>query len=312
MKPKLILHIGTHRTGTTSLQRFLSQNRSKLKANDVYYPSSDTGFTPLAKWVTDPDRYGEELSDLKYHQINYPLSIVSDASLCLLETPELVAEHFHEFDIAVLVYLRDPVRFLVSSWQNDVHYGQNIVDMASYLKSKPFSYLKLLQSWSEAFPNLHVRLYDRAAMPKSDVINDFMQVTELDKISGLSRLTNDARTSISGNLLYFKLLYNGLRLPERTTEEMTTTLTLASRLKTDFRIVPDVPKWLSKVTHANYGPELASIRERWQLSIPMSSKVFGMKVPVVEHLGRDFKLLTTAARDNRFPLLDLADHLDFE
>ncbi len=35
---KIILHIGTHKTGTTAIQRALSQNRSKLLAHGVWYP----------------------------------------------------------------------------------------------------------------------------------------------------------------------------------------------------------------------------------------------------------------------------------
>jgi hypothetical protein len=35
---KLILHIGTHKTGTTSLQAWLANNREALAANGVSYP----------------------------------------------------------------------------------------------------------------------------------------------------------------------------------------------------------------------------------------------------------------------------------
>ena len=41
--PKLILHIGTHKTGTTSVQRFLAANREQLRAQGLYYPSTDVG-----------------------------------------------------------------------------------------------------------------------------------------------------------------------------------------------------------------------------------------------------------------------------
>ncbi len=38
---RLILHIGTHKTGTTSLQRGLARNRRKLQKNGIWYPNYD-------------------------------------------------------------------------------------------------------------------------------------------------------------------------------------------------------------------------------------------------------------------------------
>lgn len=38
---KLILHIGTHKTATTSLQHFFALNRSKLAAQGFFYPEND-------------------------------------------------------------------------------------------------------------------------------------------------------------------------------------------------------------------------------------------------------------------------------
>lgn len=40
MKKRLIIHIGMHKTGSSSIQRFLSRNRYLLRAWGVYYPTS--------------------------------------------------------------------------------------------------------------------------------------------------------------------------------------------------------------------------------------------------------------------------------
>ena len=40
MIDECILHIGTEKTGTTSIQKFLATNRTLLKANGVLYPLS--------------------------------------------------------------------------------------------------------------------------------------------------------------------------------------------------------------------------------------------------------------------------------
>lgn len=44
--PRLLLHIGTHKTGTTSIQRFCSANRSALRKLGLWYPSASIGEFP--------------------------------------------------------------------------------------------------------------------------------------------------------------------------------------------------------------------------------------------------------------------------
>jgi hypothetical protein len=38
MQPEIILHIGTHKTGTTSIQRYLGRHRDELKELGIWYP----------------------------------------------------------------------------------------------------------------------------------------------------------------------------------------------------------------------------------------------------------------------------------
>lgn len=41
--PRLLLHIGTHKTGTTSIQRFCGANRDALRERGIWYPPADLG-----------------------------------------------------------------------------------------------------------------------------------------------------------------------------------------------------------------------------------------------------------------------------
>lgn len=38
---KLFIHAGTHKTGTTSIQRFLRDNRTNLEKHHIIYPIFD-------------------------------------------------------------------------------------------------------------------------------------------------------------------------------------------------------------------------------------------------------------------------------
>ena len=40
MNAKVVLHIGRHKTGTTSIQKFLHANSDELKSYGLYYPKN--------------------------------------------------------------------------------------------------------------------------------------------------------------------------------------------------------------------------------------------------------------------------------
>lgn len=44
--PELLLHIGTHKTGTTSIQRFCGANRDALRKRGIWYPPASVGPFP--------------------------------------------------------------------------------------------------------------------------------------------------------------------------------------------------------------------------------------------------------------------------
>ncbi len=44
----LVIHAGIHRTGTTSLQRFLAENRAALAGRGVGYPGEENNHQALA------------------------------------------------------------------------------------------------------------------------------------------------------------------------------------------------------------------------------------------------------------------------
>lgn len=65
MFEKVIIHVGLHKTGTTSLQNYFGNNRKKLKSHGIAYPAlSINGFTPnnhswpiLNITLSDPNTY---------------------------------------------------------------------------------------------------------------------------------------------------------------------------------------------------------------------------------------------------------------
>ena len=59
---KTIIHIGQHKTGTTSIQKFLQDNRTTLAENGVYVPSRLAGYSEPSHFILNvyalaEDRY---------------------------------------------------------------------------------------------------------------------------------------------------------------------------------------------------------------------------------------------------------------
>ena len=152
--PSLILHIGTAKTGTTSIQRFLSENRQELAAQGIVVPSF-LGIGPNHRWLpllaqdeatldgfavrqglhTSAERLRER-RDAKRKELREAVAgqprarwIISSEQLHsrldlvdLLRLRRLLEPLFEE--IRVLVYLRHPLPTAISSWSSRVRAGR--------------------------------------------------------------------------------------------------------------------------------------------------------------------------------------------
>ena len=73
---KLILHIGTAKTGTTTLQHWFASNRESLQAQGIYYPKSlgKVNHRALSIFAMNPERpddsfYRNKIFSVADHQI---------------------------------------------------------------------------------------------------------------------------------------------------------------------------------------------------------------------------------------------------
>jgi len=149
-KPKLILHIGTPKTGTTSLQNVLFNNRDLLLENDIFYnPNaySDEFLIPFLfderysekynklsiGWITFDDIHEIEMLDERCIRLRNDFEssgcnklIISAESLFYRwnNVLELIKEIFFNYKINVVCYVRRQDLFLES------HFDQNLKNRA--------------------------------------------------------------------------------------------------------------------------------------------------------------------------------------
>lgn len=216
---KLILHIGTEKTGTTYLQHTLMLNRELLAKKSIFIPPPIGGLkSHRAYTIPFIDNFENEStrilklahpSQLKKAKIKLRQEI--EKTLITLEskyhTCVISAEHFSSrtknpeeinqvlqfflqyFEkINIVVYLRDQYSFLVSTYSESLKSGWT-GSFEDHLKridlTNPFwNFSVLLERWS-AIPkvSVHPFVYPRKNINKSfDIVDDFIMQTNLNSL----------------------------------------------------------------------------------------------------------------------------------
>lgn len=216
---RAILHIGTEKTGTTSIQKFLYENRIKLGASGSLFPStagfiSNQNLVVYGKQAPEADlappsldvNDASMLSDWKeaFAQDHCREVLAFQARHARQSTVIYSAEHLQSrltqqseikrvarllrpmFEqVSVLVYLRRQDRYAVSAHSTSVRGGdRRLFDFEAINAQGPYyNYRELLHNWSEVFgsDNLVVRLFEKPQLHENDVIADFCLHTGIDK-----------------------------------------------------------------------------------------------------------------------------------
>lgn len=193
---KLYLHIGTHKTGTTTIQRLLSANRESLKKQGVWYP----GYSEVLG--TERDHYahldlarvigGEQSKILSKDQAGEFFDRVSQSTE--YHTAVISAEPFYrlydkaEFaesndywlarrkfietlkpllqgfsDIEVVVTLRRQDSFLLSLYNESVKATRYTATILEYIEANThvFQYYRQLALWNEHFDQIKTLFFER-------------------------------------------------------------------------------------------------------------------------------------------------------
>ena len=206
---RIILHIGTEKTGTTSIQQFLDINASKLASQGLYIPEflgkinhrklpamvCDTDFiddffkqrmlTEKTKRVEAKALWREEFLN-KSRASGLPTWIVSSEHLqSRLRTPREIGELKKLIDesfasAAVILYIRNPIDTAISLWSTALKSGGTHDSLP--LPSTDYwnhvcHHKRTIQAWQKIFGNtIKVRVFSESSLCGGDVIIDFCDV----------------------------------------------------------------------------------------------------------------------------------------
>jgi glycosyltransferase involved in cell wall biosynthesis len=172
-RKRLYLHIGTHKTGSTSIQYFLDHNRDELKRRGLYYPIEHTygyahypiawfctgkksfvhphiqaTYTSRQQWEDDLLAFRDRLLDCRHDAI-----LISSEGISVSD-PARVARLFSDFDVKIIVFLRRQDGFLESIYNQNrktkVDRSQTPEQHLDRMRSR-LNYTALLASWASHF-----------------------------------------------------------------------------------------------------------------------------------------------------------------
>lgn len=110
MTRTLYLHIGTHRTATSSLQAYLYDNRPRLRRQGFLYPFNVRRHVALMDRLfaghTTPERVASRINALADKRGGIHSAILSDEDICSRPDLSLLARFREHFDVKVLYCLR--------------------------------------------------------------------------------------------------------------------------------------------------------------------------------------------------------------
>jgi len=234
----LYLHIGTEKTGTTSIQEFLRRNREILLAQGVEYPilpGPPNQICLATASLEEVHRSTQHLFDL--HSRKDVIAFRGTVSAALSEalagstgrTAILSNEHCssrlrHPADVETLhdmlrpffdrmfivVYLRRQDEFLLSTYSTAVKGGlrRPLSLPKAYGRDSRYDYWKLLSRWANVFGRdaIICRKFERNALKGGDVVEDFIQAAGLESDPAFEKPPNKNESLDAASLEFVRLM----------------------------------------------------------------------------------------------------------
>jgi hypothetical protein len=117
-RPRLILHVGRHKSGTSNLQRHLALNEAFLREQNILYPKTlrndrmqHAFWLPLLKPGADRLEMEAARASLLKEAEGYDTLIMSTEGMQDLKDPEPFETLFEGFDITTIGYVREYVEY---------------------------------------------------------------------------------------------------------------------------------------------------------------------------------------------------------
>ena len=228
---KLFLHIGSQKTGSTSIQKFLLLNKSILQSQGFYVPdylggSNHRHAVFLAEdinkredgFVVSQGLQGniEKKRSFKENLLNRMRSDCSNnnhkcwiisseffqSCLCTYEELRTLRSILHSLfsEISIICYIRDPLSTALSTWSTYIMSGgvANKLHKPNTIYHNNCDHESLVRRWSDVFNNeqIDIRHFSRKRLICNDVARDFCSAIGI-YVNEDFKMPNESNKSLS-------------------------------------------------------------------------------------------------------------------
>lgn len=177
----VVLHIGTHKTGSTSIQVFMAQARSRLAEQGILYPDAgqpsrngvvSAGHHMLAWYLLDKrnvetDEPWQHLRKEAAEWLGERLVISAEGFENLTAAHiALIQDYLAGYKLHAVVYVRNPLGYMRSAYKQRIKMGTYAKPFGDYIREhlKKVDYGSLMDRWASALgpERIHLRLFDKA------------------------------------------------------------------------------------------------------------------------------------------------------
>lgn len=297
---RAIIHIGLNKTGTSSIQNFLGKNRAHLATRGFCYPNLGDGSAAHHAAAAALARgEGDTLRALVMAQMGETDTLLlSSEAFADLDDSAVIARLFADFEVEVVVYVREHLSHLVSWYQQDIQMGSMTCGLDAYGALKTGGFAPRLEAWRRAFgaARMQVAIYDRQMLTAGDSLTDFMARIGLDGWESWPRTPWENNPSVTGNLLFFKKLANcfGDGRQPGIAEEIEELSKLSPRFRGRLHVSAPLAE---KIVHRS-GADRERLKALYGLAVPVhAGPLDGEPMPFHETLAEDWTLVTEAAQE---------------
>lgn len=194
--PRLILHIGSHKTGTSSLQRFLHDSQAELRRSSILYPDAlrppkeSYGHHELPRLADlRADLRGDQFEkmlvelDEEFARSSCETLLLSSETLFPVKHKDQIANALHADTVEIYVSLRPQYDIASAMYYTHLRGRQLPKSPQEYLPelARYFDYAAILTEWRTCYPSalFYVRRFEKGQPARMDAIGDFIDQLKL-------------------------------------------------------------------------------------------------------------------------------------
>lgn len=208
MKKKIYVHIGSPKTGSTSIQRHLTSHQKHLLDQGIYYPITGRAYRKDQTKIECLKSQREDIficmngdvvrssSTLRpilcdFNEQKVDRMLLSEECLFLGSAfahylkDQNVLRLLSDYDVYVIVYLRPAIEYLCSLWAEMIKMGDT-TELDVFLLEHPLSdNLRSLFDISQKIgtANMIIKTFEKQTWVGGSLVNDFMSVFGMEKIA---------------------------------------------------------------------------------------------------------------------------------